>query len=41
MTLIGSEEKIGNSLADVRENIIISTKTMAKTTMHKKTTRTS
>ena len=26
-----SEEKIGNSLADVRENIIISTKTMAKT----------
>ncbi|MBR6610452.1 MAG: aldo/keto reductase [Oscillospiraceae bacterium] len=26
-----SEEKIGNALADVRENIIISTKTMAKT----------
>ena len=26
-----SEEKIGNSLADVRENIIISTKTMTKT----------
>ena len=26
-----SEEKIGNALADVRENIIISTKTMART----------